>query len=148
MEFPFFRSGYNYDRESVSVETGLLCLDPSKAVQSDLEDSDINTIVRRFGLTGQVPTDVRVPLEADFVDVFDFQSAMNAIRSAQESFDLMPASVRARFQNDPAQFVDFCVAEQDGKLVNIDEMRKLGLAVPKEAVPEPVTPVASPPVTT
>lgn len=132
----FLRTPYNYDMEEVSKETGLLCEDESLTVQSDADDADINTIVRRFGLTGAMPENVRVPISEDFVDVFDFQSAMNAVRTAQESFMEMPADVRSRFNNDAGKFVEFCTAEQDGKLVNLEEMRKLGLAVP--AVPEPV----------
>lgn len=138
--FPtFVRSAFNYDTDVASERTGLLCEDGSLTVQSEKEDADINTIVRRFGLTGQLPTNVRVPVEADFTEVFDFQSAMNAIRAAQESFMAMPADVRFRFNNDPERFVAFCTEERDGALVNLDEMRKLGLAVPKAAVavPEP-----------
>lgn len=138
-EAVFFRTGYNYDRDAVSLATGLKCEDESLAVQSDFKDSDINEIVRRFGLTGQLPANVRVPQSGDFTGVEDFRSAMDAIRKAEESFAEMPADVRARFQNDPAQFVDFCTAVKDDKLVNIDEMRRLGLAVPAvAAVPEPV----------
>lgn len=129
----FIRSPYNYDRFAASRESGLLCDDPSLTVQSDAEDADINVIVARFGITGQVPVDVRVPLEADFVDVFDFHTAMQAVRAAEESFAEMPANVRERFRNDPGLFVDFCLEEKDGVLVNLEEMRKLGLAVDKPA---------------
>lgn len=139
---PFVRSAYNYDRRLVSRATGLKCEDPSLTVQSDAEDADINTIVKRFGLTGQLPSNVRVPLASDFVDIVDFKSAMNALRSAQESFDVMPADVRARFLNDPQVFVEFCTETKDGVLVNLEEMRKLGLAVPKAADSPPPEPIS------
>lgn len=109
-----------------SVETGLACLDASLAVQSMAEETDINTIVKRFGLTGQLPSDVRVPTFGDFTEVTDFQTAMNAVLDAEKSFMAMPAEVRKRFGNDPQEFVMFCSDEK-----NVDEMRKLGLAVPK-----------------
>jgi len=137
----FVRSPYNYDVAAASRESGLECLDESLAVQSEAEDADINTIVKRFGLTGQLPENVRVPLASDFTEAMDFKSAMNAIRAAQESFAEMPAHVRERFQNDPEKFVLFCTAEEGGKLANLDEMRKLGLAV---AAPEPVVPAVTP----
>jgi len=121
----FLRTPYNYDADSVSQETGLLCEDKSLAQQQFLEESDINTIVRRFNLTGQLPDNVRAPQYADFEAVFDFQTAMNAIRSAEESFMAMPAAVRSRFSNDPQLFVEFC--SDPG---NLDEARKLGLAMP------------------
>ena len=97
----FLRSPFNYDRDAVSVETGLECQDKTLAQQQFLEDSDINTIVRRFKLTGQLPDNVRAPQYADFEGVFDYQTAMNAIRQAQESFNAMPADVRSRFANEP-----------------------------------------------
>lgn len=131
--FPF-----NYDVKAASSAAALGCKDPSLAEADQAKDCDINEIVRRFNLTGQLPSDVRVPLSGDFTDVVDFKSAMNAIRSAQESFDAMPAAVRARFHNDPEEFVDFCTTlDKDGKLANYEEMKKYGLAVPPEApVPE------------
>lgn len=126
-----FRSAYS-DMSMDEVDFGLECKDESRAVQSQKEEADINTIVKRFGLTGQLPQSVRVPTYGDFGDeVFDYTSAMLAIRRADESFMAMPADVRARFQNDPQQFVEFCSDEK-----NLDEMRKLGLAVPKAEPPK------------
>lgn len=129
--FPFVRMAYGYDRDAASIESGCCCSDPSLAQQSALEESDINTIVRRFGLTGQLPVGMRAPTYADFGDqIFDFQSAMNAVRSAEESFNRLPAQVRSRFHNSPDEFVDFCSNEE-----NRAEAEKLGLVVPK-AVPD------------
>lgn len=111
------------------------------AVQASKEEADINTIVRRFGLTGQLPQNVRVPLAGDFTEAMDFRSSLHAIMDAEASFAAMPAEVRKRFGNDPAEFVDFTTAvDKEGKLVNLAEMRKLGLAVPEEPViiPEPL----------
>lgn len=125
MSLPFLRSPFNYDRDAVSVETGLFCDDKSLAQQQFADESDINTIVRRFNLTGQLPDNVRPPQYADFEGVFDFQSAMNAVRQAEESFMAMPADVRSRFVNDPQRFVEFC-----SNPANLDEARKLGLAMP------------------
>ncbi|WNK12401.1 MAG: internal scaffolding protein [Microvirus sp.] len=120
----FLRSGHNYDAHAVSVATGLRCLDPSLAQQSMKEESDINTIVRRFGVTGQLPQGVRTPTFADFEDIFDFRTAQDAIIAAERSFMAMPADIRFRFGNDPQEFVAFCSEES-----NLPELRKLGLAV-------------------
>lgn len=122
----FVRSGNNYDMNSVSDETGLRCDDPSLTQQQFKEESDINTIVERFGLTGELPNNVRAPMYADFVEAIDFHSAMNAIRQAEESFMAMPADVRARFGNDPGRFVDFVNDDS-----NRAEAEKLGLVLPK-----------------
>lgn len=127
METVFVRSEYNYDRDKASDESGLRCEDLSLTKQSFAEECDINTIVRRFGVTGELPSNVVMPTYQDFEGVFDFQTAMNAIVKANESFMLMPAEVRARFNNDPALFVDFCSNDD-----NIDEAVKLGLIAKKD----------------
>lgn len=137
------RSGFpfNYDQESASDESGLRCEDVSLAKQSFAEEVDINTIVRRFGISGQLPENVAAPTYSDFNDVFDFKSAMDAIAVANEAFDQMPANVRSRFQNDPQEFVEFCSKEE-----NRAEAVKLGLIVPEVLPPAPVaTGAAAPP---
>lgn len=122
----FLRTPYNYDTNAVSDETGLECLDESKAIQSQKEEADINTIVRRFGLTGQLPVNARMPEYGDFTGITDYQSALNAVMSADETFMQMPADVRVRFGNDPKKFVEFCLDP-----ANAEEAAKLGLTVEK-----------------
>jgi phage internal scaffolding protein len=139
----FIRSFFNYDRDAVSVSTGLLCEDESLAVQSAKEESDINTIVRRFGLTGELPNDLKMPQSGDFTDVPDFHSAMNLVRAAQEEFLRVPAEIRARFGNDPAQLMAF--VEDDS---NRDEARKLGFLADPVPVPEPMRVQVVPPAGT
>lgn len=119
------RTGFYDDGDSVSLETGLVCNEQSLTVQSEAEDADINVIVRRFGITGELPTDVRLPLSGDFTQVSDFQSAMNAVNAAQAAFMEFPAEVRARFGHDPANLIAF--AEDPA---NRDEAIQLGLALP------------------
>lgn len=143
----FVRTPFNYDMEFASEATGLACMDPSLAVQSAAEEADINTIVRRFGLTGQLPQNVVMPEYADFEGVFDFQSAMNLVLAAERGFMQMPADVRKRFDNDPAQLVAFVSDD-----ANREEAKKLGLLVgdpPKDELLEAVRalkPVVEPPV--
>lgn len=129
---PFMRSAYNYDTNQASDEAGLKCEDKSLARQEFAEEVDINTIVHRFGLDGQMPENIRMPTSGDFTNIPDFQSAMNALRAAQESFDAMPARVRARFHNDPAEFVAFCDDEN-----NRTEAIRMGLVTEKIPEPEP-----------
>lgn len=124
------RSAYNYDRESVSFGHGTdFSESEDMAQQSFKEECDINTIVRRFGVTGAMMQNVSPPTYQTFDGIFDYHTAMNAIAKARESFDAMSADVRARFKNDPQEFVKFCSDEK-----NLDEMRKMGLAVPAKSV--------------
>lgn len=126
----FVRSPYNYSRDLASFNDAIKCLDPSRAVQSQKEESDINTIVRRFGLTGQLPDNIRMPQYGDFTGVQSYQDCLNAVIQADKAFMALPAHVRERFNNSAEKFVEFCLDDN-----NRDEAEKLGL-VPKKALPE------------
>ncbi len=140
MKVPFLRTAYNYDTNAASDESSLKCEDPSLAVQADLVPSDINTILRNFGVTGRLPMTTKAPTYGDFTGIFDFQSAVNAVNAATDAFMELPADVRKRFDNDPQQFVDFCSDE-----ANALEGEKLGINMPKmEVAPVPV--VDAPPM--
>lgn len=122
------RSARNYDRNEVSVETGLFCdPDENKTQQQFKEDADINVIVRRFGVTGQAVVTPKIPLQAEFAEVVDFHTAANLMRRASEEFMRLPSELRTRFGNDPGALVDF-VSNGD----NREEAIRLGL-IPKPA---------------
>lgn len=113
-----------YDTEQASLEAGLQCDDPSLTQQHDKDEADINVLVRRFGVTGEVPQTTVAPVYEDFTEVAnDYHSAMNLILQANQSFSELPAEVRLRFNNDPGMFVDFV-----SNYENISEMREMGLA--------------------
>lgn len=132
----FVRSAYNYDMLAASDEVATRNDEPSLTRQADAEEADINVIMRRFGVTGRLPEVQMPPSYQQFAEVFDFQTAANVIRAAQESFNALDAETRLRFANDPARFVDFC---QDPE--NLPDLRKMGLAVPEppaKVEPEPM----------
>jgi phage internal scaffolding protein len=122
----FIRTPYNYDTNLASEESALYCEDPSRTKQSFKEECDINTILKRFNITGQLPVGPLQPQYGDFSGVFDYQTALNAVIAAQDSFNALPATLRNRFANDPAAFVDFCSDES-----NREEMIRLGLVIEK-----------------
>ena len=124
----FLRTPYNYDTMEASNVSALFCEDPSLAQQHARDESDINTIVKRFGLTGELPSGVRAPTYGDFADVTDYHTAMNAVIAAHESFMQLPADVRTRFNNDAGAFVDFVSDDS-----NRAEAEKLGLVLPTAA---------------
>lgn len=68
----FLRTQFNYDVDAVSEETGLKCEDGTRTQQQFKDECDINEIMRRFGKTGQVPSNVRAPMYGDFTEVGDF----------------------------------------------------------------------------
>lgn len=125
----FLRSGYNYDADAVSRETAVEAGDEVGAQQQFKDEVDINTIVRRFGLTGQLPEDIRFPQSGDFTAAQDFHSCMNVVREAEEEFMRLPAETRRRFNNDPGVLLAFL---EDG--ANRDEAVRLGLVNPPPEV--------------
>ncbi|WNK12927.1 MAG: internal scaffolding protein [Microvirus sp.] len=136
-KIPFFRTPYNYDTMQASDDSAIHFPEPTLCVQSQADDTDINTIVRRFGLTGELPQGIRQPTYGDFSDLGSYQDALNAIQSANESFYSMPADIRTRFKNNPELFVEFCSDE-----ANRAEAEKFGLVMPKaEVLTEVIKPV-------
>lgn len=129
---PFIRTPYNYDTNHVSDATGTDTGTDSKTQQQFKDEVDINTIVERFGVTGEMPPPINFPDVQEFEETFDFQTSMNVIRQAQESFMTLPAKARARFDNNPQKFMEF-MNEED----NAAEAIKLGLAIKREKPEEP-----------
>lgn len=135
---PKVLSYHGFDPDEHSASHALACNDASKARQADAKEADINTIVKNFGVTGTLPQPIRLPTYQDFEDIFDFRSAMDAVRAAEVSFMQVPAQVRAQFQNDPQAFVEFCSEKE-----NLPQLREWGLAPPapsSQAEPEPAKP--------
>lgn len=119
----FVRNPYNYDAVVASDECGVDCSGDVPVTQQQFaEECDINTIVRRFGLTGELPENVRVPVSGDFTGVVDFQTAMQAVRRAEADFMELPGHIRARFENDPQRLMAFLE-----NVKNRDEAISLGL---------------------
>lgn len=128
-----FRTQFNYDRDAASNETALKDFEEGGAQQQFKKDCDINVIVARFGVTGELPQGVRAPMYGDFTGVGDYRSALEAVKLAEESFMQMDAFVRRRFHDDPQAFVEFC-----SKPENLSEMEKMGLTKGPKSTPEPV----------
>lgn len=111
-----------YDRDQNSADSTFVFSKPSLVKQSFRDECDINNILRKFNVTGQLPVGSVQPQYGDFSGITDYQSALNAVMAAQDSFLQLPAKVRAKFANDPALFVEFASDE-----ANKDEMKALGL---------------------
>lgn len=135
---PFLRSAFNYDVMAVSDETALVCLDPTLTQQQFKDDADINIIVERFGITGRVPENPRIPAYGDFTGISDYRTALHAIRDADEAFMALPGMVRKEFDNDPQRYLEaFYDPSKE------DRLRELGLLKPKP-LPAQVSPVSPP----
>lgn len=121
---------FTIDPDIHSDSHGLACRDESLTVQADAEQSDINFIVRQFGVTKELPYGGDIPSYDDFSDApNDFHQAMNYIRSTDEFFMEFPANVRAKFDNDAGALLDYLA---DSK--NYDEAVSLGIVLPRPSI--------------
>jgi phage internal scaffolding protein len=118
----FLRTPYNYDKDAASNESGLACEEPSLAQQHHKDECDINNILRQFNITGLLPESPLSPRYGDFTGISDYHTAMNRVIAVQDEFELLPAQIRARFNNDPAELIQFL---DDGN--NRSEAVELGL---------------------
>lgn len=111
----------------------LFCGD-SMTEQHHKDSCDINFILRKYQSSGILTHYNEFEGNyGDFTDVLDYHESMNKVIAADSMFKSLPSSVRFRFNNDPALFLDF-VHNPD----NVEELRKMGLtksSVVSESVP-------------
>lgn len=118
---------------------------PSLTRQEFKEECDLSLLLKRFGRTPEG----RKALQnaqgyvagvkfGDVSSVPDFRTARDTVNAANASFMALPPLVRRRFENDPAQFLDFMTDSR-----NREEAERLGLLKPVKAADAAV---ATPPV--
>lgn len=102
------------------------------------DECDVNKIMEKFRKTGVI-THVRNVQGhyGDFSVLPSYHEAKNAILAADDMFMSLPAEIRARFDNDAGDFLDFTQNP-----ANKDEMIALGL-IPKPVVEAPISSVIS-----
>jgi len=127
-----FRTQYDENYKSQIFDT-----DPGEdegLVQQHMRDEcDINIIMKRYEATGELTHVGGMAGEyGDFSEVLDYKTGLERIMEADTLFMELPASIRDRFNNDPAKFIDFAANPQ-----NQEELRSMGLAPPLPAPPEP-----------
>lgn len=94
----------------------------SRTKQSFADECEINNIMAKFQKTGVINHAVKHQATYGQADGTTFQEAMNIVIDAQEAFSDLPSSLRSRFGNDPAAYLNFVSNEE-----NYPEMERLGL---------------------
>lgn len=112
--------------------------EPSLTKQAFKEECDINAIMAKYEKTGLLDHVNKVQGNfGDFSEITDYQSALNAVMDANDRFNGLPAHLRAQFQNDPAQFINFVSDDKNYdkaiELDLIDEDKKQAYLAKKEA---------------
>lgn len=100
---------------------------PGRTKQSFKNECDINTIMRRYQSTGVLPNMLNQG-NAQYLDVtgLDYQEMMQTVSGANSLFQELPSSIRSRFKNDPAAFLDF-TNDPNNRL----ELAEMGLLSPQ-----------------
>lgn len=114
--------------------------EPSLTHQSMSDACDINNIMKRYEKTGMLEHVAQHNGDyGDFTDAEDYHASLLKVSEAQEMFASLPAQIRARFENEPANFLSFV-----DDPANRSEMARMGLLT-EEATLEALR-AAEPPV--
>lgn len=82
------------------------CGDQMMTKQSHKDECDIHNILRQYQRTGIIEhIQTQQPLFTDLPSDLDYQSSMNTLIQAQNTFAALPATVRDSFSNDPGRFL-------------------------------------------
>lgn len=129
-----FRSAYSGSvRSSLSFDG-----DEVLTEQSHLKSTDINHIVSQYQRTGIAPQSMSdsPPRFGDISSLPSLQDGLNAVISAQESFDSLPSDIRKRFSNDPSMLLSAIEESSTNELLR-SELVSYGIL---NAPPTPVIP--------
>jgi len=109
-------------------------LSGTSIVQQQFKDEcDVNVIVRRFGVTGELPQGLEGGMFGDFSGIEDFESAVARIDEIRGRFAALPAEVREKYRNDPTEMWRAARAMSDDELVKATTLEEP--AKPEEKAP-------------
>lgn len=96
------------------MATAIDCSHPKLTDQSYKGSSDINNIMKRYKKTGILPeTKKHLAKYVDNSNIPSIEDAHNVIMEAKNLFMQLPAEVRKKMGNDPANMVDFVKDEKN-----------------------------------
>jgi len=114
-------------RLEVGLDTGT-----DTVVQQHFKDEcDVNKIMARFKVSGQLPQVQAKP--AEYLDcslLTGYQESLHIVEEARRLFYSIPSEIRSRFDNNPQRFVDFA-----SDPANLPQLVELGLAKAPPAPP-------------
>lgn len=96
---------HGYNAKEVSIYTSIDTGSESKVQQQFAGEVDVNTIMRRYGISQSAPLGPATGVYGDFTDISDYESAVARIEGARDRFAALPAEVRERFMNDPGVLI-------------------------------------------
>lgn len=128
MHKPIFKTPY--DGEDHRVRKHII--DESLAKQSFADECNINLIMARYEKTSILDHVNKYNGNYEsYENVQDYHSALCQVINARQAFDDLPSKIRARFNNDPGQFLAYA-NNPDNK----PGMKELGLMPEDTPIPE------------
>lgn len=117
--------------------------EPSLTQQSDQKQTDIHYIMKKFERTGVLDHNTKHEgTYGDHGSMPDYVAAHQMIADAKTMFETVPATIRAKHDNDPAKFLDWINNEK-----NREEILESGFTdyhLPDLIIEEPVVPPVEP----
>ncbi len=87
---------------------------PDRTKQSFIDECDINKIVAQYDRTGLLThVSNAQPLFVDVSETGTYREALQNVRAVEAHFLELPSKIRARFENDPAQYLDWQATATD-----------------------------------
>lgn len=123
---PMWKTPFNHDTDLESLASGTACRDPSKTQQQFAKDADINEILRKFMLGGDLPVHGS-PVYQDAEEEFDLQNQIVTRHQVEEAWNALPAAVRNILRT-PETFVRYI--DECSRTGHYDELIELGLVDP------------------
>lgn len=124
----------NFCPDTLSLDTAFKQEEPTRTDDSFKEQSDINYIVKTFGVQAAIPQGFVAPVYADVSEVPDYKESLDFVRSSAQEFMKLPFKLRERFSHNPGHLIEF-VSDPANRL----EAVKLGL-IPAAQPPAPPPP--------
>lgn len=97
----------------------------SMTQQQFAQACDLKTIIKQrsqLGIPLEIPNDPFDGAIQDFTSSNDYRENLHRVMQAQDAFMALPAQIRKKFDNDPAELISFLEKDE-----NYDEALKLGL---------------------
>lgn len=105
------------------------------------DQTDVNNIMEKYRKTGSIThiNNSATGVYLDLTTMPDYEQSLNTVIRGQNAFAAMPADIRQRFGNDPAQLIRF-LADPSKQ----EEAIQLGLRIRPPQSQQPVTPPPAP----
>lgn len=104
--------------------------EPTLTKQSFKDECNINLIMAKYQKSGAITHLQNHEGSYGFASAVDFTESMQIVTKANSMFADLPSSIRTKFENEPAKFLEFVQNPENAK-----ELVELGLATPRTPTP-------------